>query len=1416
MSGIVPRTCTEVQPQGGESPGAAARQGSGTPSHHGVGQGDREPQAAVYPVYRSRGALSRPLADFRTVPAYVLLGDPGSGKSTSFGAECDALGSDGCCVPASDFVTFDPGRHPEWRGKTLFIDGLDEVRAGSGDPRRALNAIRRGLDALGRPPFRLSCREADWLGANDRTSLVRVSPNDNLIVLRLDPLADQDIERILSDRADIEDAAAFMAAADEKGVGGFLENPQCLSMLADVVKNRDGWPGSRLELFEQACLRMAREHNDEHEAAGRRGSGAAASGEELLDAAGRLCAVFLLSGVAGCATAESREDADYPHLSRCAREGADRCRQATRTKLFKAAGEGRYRPKHRHVAEFLAGRHLARLVEGGRRHGRDGRRGIPVRRVLALMTGYDGGVVTALRGLSAWLAAQSGTARRELVERDPIGVGIYGDASRFSTSEKVTLLKALASESDQIETLLTAWPPASGQSTSALGALVESSTEPALRDMLTDPRRDDEHQTLVVVLLDLLPQGAALPGLTPLLFDLVRDETRSASVRRFALDALIHRSRHGGDLTDGLAELLSDVHAGTVSDSDDQLLGTLLIRLYPGTLTPADLWTHLSESTGRFFGPYFRFWRNHLPAELPVADLPDHLDVLAARRDQLRPVLESRGLESLPAHLLARALDVYGEGVETRRLYDWLGVGASVADGSDAWKTISDWLTDRPGTQKAILVESVERGARSGDDELRRRVIDAERRFRGARRPPDFERWCLGRAEEATDPRIADAFLHPVCRALENGNRRCGLTLDRVIGRTRGHPVLASVFEKRRACELPPDYLDNQRRSLRAESDRERGRRRWLDHARAHESALRENRCPPSLLHAMAAACLGLVADVVGDTSKARLRGLFCGDERLVAAACSGLRQAIDREDLPDVDEIVRLRYRGQRHFLALPVLAGMAETGDAGAVELSRLDDRRARSLLAFHYCTARAVGGPWLPRLVRFRPEVVADVLVRCAVPALRRHRRDVPGLDEIVSGEPHVGLVRHAVLPLLRALPLRLAARDGRLDALLWAALRHAEAEPLLALIADKCSRKSLSTAQRLRWLCAGAIASPEEYVGRLEATVDRKAERARDVAAFLAAAAVGPIRTVERKEEGLFEDRLDEAHGRSIVSLLGERLGAPDLGRLIRLSAGGGTPDAGVHWLIRGLAALPGAEAGGVLASLASDPRLSHWRAELVRARDEQLAVRRDADYHHPDAEQVCRALDDGPPASAGDLAALVTDRLDEMGRRIGDDNASGWRPFWNEDEFGRRDTPKHEGALRDALLKELRYLLPQEVASEPEVRYANDTRADIRVACRDFHVPVEIKKNGHRHLWSAPRGQLIARYARDPATDGYGIYVVLWFGEFDGFRTPPPPSGVRPRGPDALRQRLKDTLTPEEARKISVCVIDVSAPPAETR
>ena len=113
----------------------------------------------------------------------------------------------------------------------------------------------------------------------------------------------------------------------------------------------------------------------------------------------------------------------------------------------------------------------------------------------------------------------------------------------------------------------------------------------------------------------------------------------------------------------------------------------------------------------------------------------------------------------------------------------------------------------------------------------------------------------------------------------------------------------------------------------------------------------------------------------------------------------------------------------------------------------------------------------------------------------------------------------------------------------------------------------------------------------------------------------------------------------------------------------------------------------------------------------------------------------------------------------------------------------------------------------DIDAQPEGRYANDKRSDIRVYFGGSNVPVEIKKNSHQKLWSSLRDQLIAKYTSAPDTDGYGIYLVFWFGKE---YTQASEEG-RPANPEKLKKRLEAPLSPDEALKISVCVIDVSRP-----
>lgn len=1349
MSSIVPRTCTRLPATGTD---------------------------------RERTGGPRPLDEFRPIAAYVLLGDPGSGKTEAFNSECAATEEPAFLVDARDFLTLDPDRRPDWRRGTLFIDGLDEIRAGSADARTPFDRIRSRIDRLGRPRFRLSCRDADWLGENDRSRLASVSPDSRLTVLRLDPLTDADITAILRSRGDVGDPEAFMRQAREHGVGGLLDNPMNLRILAGAVAREGRWPESRLETFERACMRAVREHNQEH--------AVAVPGDDpdrVLDTAGRLCALQLLAGAAGYTLGEAGRELDYPGLSQCGSASPGVLRRALSTKLFRSAARRRFVPIHRQVAEFLGARHLARTI----------REGLPAGRVLALMTGEDGLVVTEMRGLSAWLAAHSAEARVDLIARDPVGVGLYGDIGRFSAGDRRALLEALGTEWARLaDVALTAAP---------FAALAAPEMKSAVEEVLASPTRSREHQLLVEFVLRVAAHRGAQSGLAPSLLAVVRDATWWPRIHHAALDAYLN-VRERAEAGRELVELLSDIRAGRVPDGNHELLGALLARLYPSEVIPSDVWDYF-PATGDpgVIGRCFDFWERRLLEQSSPSDVAQLLDALAGRHAELWPLFEAHHLTTLPQRLLAVGVEAHGEVVGPERLHDWLGAGCPTARPwswdyhGDSVFRIRSWLTGRPGLQKRIVETGLDRSA-AGTGGRHSHALDVLERLYGATPPADFGLWLLGKAAALADtnPDIAGEIFEGIAWEYRRGRAGEGVSLDVLEKHARGNERFEAVLDRLlrpRAVGAGVGVPARERADARS-----RERERWLDELRANERAMRENRAAPALLHRLAQEYFDRFRNVRLEGGPGNIAALLGGDRELADAALRALRGVPDRDDLPDTGEILRIRSEGRAHYLGWPFLAGLAEAQRVAGDDPTGRDEERMRRAVAFYYCAPHATYEPeWYRKLIEARPEIVADIQVRFASVEFRRGQEHIYKLWELAHDPRHGRVARHAALPLLRAFPVRCQVKQLRgLDHLLWAALGHGDRAALGTLIQTKLSMKSLNVAQRVHWLAAGAVVSPREFAGSLEEFVRGRERRIRHLPAFFCP-----------------EDPL-------AVSLLD--LETPVLELLVRLLGrcagpglwlGGGREEPVIRAstlvqdMVRRLAARSGRSAGGALERLLADPGLPGWRDELAKALAAQRTVHRDAGFRHSDIGQVCRTLDGGRPANAADLLALVADRLRELARTISRGNTDDWRQYWNWNRDAR--TPRHENLCRDALLSDLRPLLPEDVDAQSEGEYARDRRADIRVSCGDFAVPVEIKRNSHRDLWSALRRQLVEGYATAPEAGGSGIYVVLWFGTGD---TQPHPSALRPDSPRELERQLAEMLEEDEARKICVRVIDVSGGPPD--
>ena len=1331
----------------------------------------------------SSGHESVPLAEFAQATAYVLIGEPGAGKTTAFRMESKAHG--GIYVSVRDFLTYD---RREWRDTTLYFDGLDEVRAGLVDGRSPLDQVLAKLDRLGCPRFRLSCRWADWLGAYDRERLDQVS-GGVLPVLQLDPLSQQGIERILAENRGIKYPKGFIAMARERGVGSLLTNPQNLDLLATAVSGGN-WPASRLETFEAACRILLREPNIEHSVINPTGG----KTEFLLDEAGRLCAVQIFAGLAGYTLLDHLTDTPYhPHISSHA-IGTETSR-VLRTRLFEGTAEGRLAPAHRQVAEFLAARYVSGRIENG----------LPVQRVLALITGFDGELMGPFRNFVAWLAVYHRPSRKQLSRLNLGGMFYIGGPEAFSVDERRDILVNLHREARRNPDCLYTrrWP--------GLGRLVSVELQDAIHEILSTPERHYPNQPHVMMVLQALEDGQPLPDLVPRVLQIVRDPSWLTGVRCAALDTLIEYRNRKAVQTDLLLELLADIDAGKLEETGDDLLGILLKALYPKDIQIAEALKYLrSPKSWIFIDQFLSFWTKHVPAESTDEQRTELLDTIAADFGSFRSVMIGESnlhaiMGQLPAELLTSRLRDSMDDISIERLWAWLlfasQPGFRVLD--SAAGAISVQLERNEDKLKELIAYGVEWCASSEDPVSCMRSL-----FRAlfSARPVDFGRWCVERTLSAPTELAAaiyiDLYVGLYMNQLMRDPFAVDLTLEQFRKRLLPNPVVVALFDER-AKLLDHPHDDRTYFFLAGLLPDTDGQKRYQSEIEAESVQLQAGHGSPRLLDRAAHAYFGQTADAAGESPGDRIGRLVGSRTDLAAHIRSGLLGVLDRDDLPTPSDILDRYGTDAMPPLTFPVMAALYELDSFGQLEVSGMSDAVVDlAVTVLHTVPADQLTpdphGPfgnfrpqWLSQLLQDRPRPIADALVRAIRTKLARG--SLPASEiRALADQDYQSVAALACPPLLRAFPANSGEEYPKaLGWLLVTGLKSCDRKQLERTIRDRLEDEELPEAQRIYWAAAGFLLAPGRYGRELESLANQP-DRLGSLLDFLCR--VGLPRE--------FANGFDSNDLRLLIAMT-------KIAKEHR-------PVTQVGWsltsgLLSRLLSIRTREAANLLEELRDSPVFAQWDVPIAFAMEHRLARRREAEFRHCGIEQVSKTLENGRPANARDLAALVVTEVERLSRQIRDGNASHWKHFWNVDRFNRATHPRPEESCRDTILFDLQAkLAPLGVDVQSEGTYADDKRSDIRVAFDSFNVPVEIKRACHRHLWTAIKNQLLVKYARDPGAAGLGIYLVLWFGQ-DSRCKPTALEGWSPVDADELESGLTKHLSERERSRISVCVIDVSRP-----
>ncbi len=497
------------------------------------------------PAFRQRGAasekgrisVSSTSVDWSTLPCVVLLGEPGSGKSTEIRRAYAAWSTP--ARHSSMSVLLDLREHADesrlesvWRTRvddelshrgakvTVFIDSLDE---GALQLRTTIDLLSRLISDTAKAwpsllEVRIGCRTGAWPQSFERALTAafyhETLPSEPWVV-ELADLDGDDVELFIRATGL---PPGFSRAIDRAGAQVFANRPVTLSLLKAIFERDADLPRSRWELYERALVTLCVAPN------------ARLSEKRLLplpDARQQLeCVATLASVVAFTGSAviiSGSETSELRHISTAGVFASERLEHLAdvvirHTPVFRpGADPGTFEFAHRTYAEFLS----VWAAEW---------RGVPDDDVLDLVRGADGGVVPELSEIAGWLATRRPAVMNALIETEP-EVLLGGDPARLDAEVQRRILSGVLRRVNEQQV-----PVRAGAMAGSLLRLSRPVLVEGLRDWCKNhPAREGDRAAFDVL---LLIRDAALFELLGEVETVVADEGAAVDERGFACHVL--------------------------------------------------------------------------------------------------------------------------------------------------------------------------------------------------------------------------------------------------------------------------------------------------------------------------------------------------------------------------------------------------------------------------------------------------------------------------------------------------------------------------------------------------------------------------------------------------------------------------------------------------------------------------------------------------------------------------------------------------------------------------------------------------------------------------------------------------------------------------------------------------------------
>lgn len=1305
------------------------------------------------------------LALFDDYYGLIVLGDPGMGKTASFRHEAQR-DENGHYVTAIEFIHTPLNKlNARYAGKTIYIDGFDEVRA-SQVGQTAIGKLIENIGQLDNVKFRLSCRSLEWDNIDLTAMGALVDKPDDLSVVCLEPLNSKQIETITAE--ELENSEEFLKEAHAKSFFHLLGNPHNLNLFLSIYKQGETVK-NRTDLFEKACAVLMKEKNEAH--AGVRTE--TYSSSDLIDISGLLCTIYMLTNSAGLSLTETAEDASYPYILGEIGDKATLAKQAAKTGVFRQDGTNKIVPCHRTIAEYLSANYLIKLS----------REGLPLPRVVGMIAGYDDGTLSDLRGLYAWMATLYPEKSDYLISRDPVGILIYGDVSKFSAPNKRTLFNELKRVSKQHP-----WFLGEVRINNEMGNMVCPDLEQDILDVLNNGHDDIYFLTFVLEALEI---GEPLDNLAAPLLRIAQDKKFDSHTRDLASTAYI---RIKPDDTASIKDILKKIHKGDIEDDRREMRGHILKALYPSHLSATECLKYIIPEHPNFMGGYWRFMYD-FTENTKTCDLPAVAEAIINEPDEDRKKFLQK---KIGTKLIIPLLKEYGQTAEAESLYKWLsGMKDRYGYPDDLREPetnqIREYYRNNSEVYKKLFEYWLDNIAPHEENRPHDWLFDRRVCFQGDAYPDHFGHWLLDRARESTLPAIKEFIFIKVLSEGCFSKRFDAPSYEEFFTIKDECKEFTDAFETLSVCPLEGWRSEELERKIESKRKKEETYQKDIEFFQNNLDNVRQGKHWPSLEYAVQ-------KYIYKDNQKDKfnLEKLYAQyPSEYCDAIVEGLENLLKQDDIPTLKKVAALSLESRSLTYGFPFMYGCRATWEKNKEWYKTASDKALTYALATHWvCYNYAFeDDEWFYPVINHKPNLFIEVVRKTTGLKLSKGHENVDGLYQLATEERLQPFSDQLIVEFIKKY------RDvtyNNLSKMLHFCLLHGKWAEIES-VAEKRAKSKKGEIQNL-WQAALYLGNPEKYGEAYEKFLGKSLNRAWSLIEILR-----PDFLSRKTGVNVNSVKVDE----HIMRMLG-RIFPPES----RLREGGWVsqredyiPSEIISHVIDQLTNDLSCEAGSALQRLAELKSLKLWRPKLLHAIKTNSQKRREQNFKYQTPKEVLDVLTGGKPHSHRDLKEFIKDHIETLASEYKGSPTNPYQKFWQE-----KYTPRGENYCRDRIAEDLETRLKSiSIHVETEGTHKAEKSSDIKIINEDRILPIEVKKNKNREIWIGIK-QLQEQYSIDPKAQGYGIYIALWFGKDEQYAVRKDIPFSKPQTPEELKVILESLIAPEDQHLIDVIVIDLSQTP----